>query len=58
MHWPLFDQPIAGVMWPASLEQLTLGGDFSQPIDEIMWPVSLQQLVLDAVFNRLINKAA
>ncbi|CAN0435400.1 unnamed protein product, partial [Ectocarpus fasciculatus] len=37
-------ESIMGVVWPASLQELSLGFNFNQPIAEFVWPASLQHL--------------
>ncbi len=38
-------RPIAGVVWPASLQELNLVGSFNQPIPGgVAWPASLREL--------------
>lgn len=39
-----FNQPIAGIVWPPSLQQF-FGCDFNQPISGVLWPASLQHLL-------------
>ena len=39
-----FNQPIADVAWPTSLQQLSFGHCFNQPIAGSAWPASLQHL--------------
>ncbi|CAM9343328.1 unnamed protein product, partial [Laminaria digitata] len=46
--WPA--QPIAEVVWPAFLEQLSFGSTCDQPIDGTAWPASLRKLSLGAYF--------
>lgn len=43
--WHRFNRAINGVVWPASLQRLSLGA-FNQPFDRVVWPASLQQLSL------------
>eukprot|EP00752_Nemacystus_decipiens_P017256 g15460.t1 len=38
------ESPITGVVWPASLQQLSFGRDFNHPIAGVAWPASLQRL--------------
>ena len=47
-----FDQPIAGVAWPASLKQLSFGHRFNQPILDASWPPSLERLALGLRFKQ------
>ncbi|CAN0464092.1 unnamed protein product, partial [Ectocarpus sp. 12 AP-2014] len=51
VSWPMrlqrlelgnFNQSIAGVVWPSSVQQLSLGSDFNQPLFGVVWPASLQ----------------
>ena len=49
-----FDQPISGVTWPASLQQLSFGEKLDQPIVGAVWPTSLQQLEFGYYFNQPI----
>ena len=53
-----FNQPIDGVVWPASLQKLLIdvGEEFDQPIDGVAWPASLHQLVLGEHFNQPIDR--
>jgi len=51
---PRFNQPIAGVVWPVSLRQLSLEGNFNPPIVGVVWPASLQQLSFGGPFNQPI----
>lgn len=37
-----FNQPVFGVLWPASLYQLFFGDDFAQQFAVVVWPASLQ----------------
>ncbi|CAM9479145.1 unnamed protein product [Pylaiella littoralis] len=46
-----FDQPIAGVVWPASLRQISFGQQFNQSICGVVWPTSLQQLSSDVILT-------
>lgn len=48
---PCFNQPIVGVTWPASLQQLTFGYSFNQPIAGVTWPSSLLQLTFGGGFD-------
>ncbi|CAN0352010.1 unnamed protein product [Ectocarpus fasciculatus] len=48
------DMPVANVVWPASLQQLTFGWGFNQPIVNVVWPASLQQLSFRREFNQPI----
>lgn len=50
-----FNQPIVGVVWPASLRQLLLRGIFDQPIEDVRWPPSLRELTFGLGFNQPIN---
>lgn len=36
-----FNQGIEGVVWPASLQQLSFGATFNQEIAGVVWPASL-----------------
>lgn len=38
-----FNQPITGVVWPASLQHLSFGERFNQPIARVVWPAGLKQ---------------
>ncbi|CAB1104348.1 unnamed protein product [Ectocarpus sp. CCAP 1310/34] len=48
----LFDQPIAGVVWPDTLEQLTFGLFLNQPIEWCTFPASLEELSFGAFFRQ------
>ncbi|CAN0050594.1 unnamed protein product [Pylaiella littoralis] len=52
-----FNQPIVGVVWPASLQQLSFGRFFNQPIVGVVWPASLQTLSFGKNFNQPIDAA-
>ena len=54
VKWEWNDQPIDGVVWPDSLQQLNFGNSFNQPIAEVVWPASLQQLSFGDRFNQPI----
>jgi len=64
-----FNQPIVGVMWPASLQQLSFGElcdrrplyrdlgmevCFNQPVIGVVWPASLQKLSFGDYFRQPI----
>lgn len=51
-----FDQPIVGVVWPASLKRLVLGGSFNQSIEGVSWPASVEQIVFAGTFNQPIER--
>jgi len=50
----VFVDPILGVMWLASLLQISFGYHFNQSIAEFAWPASLQLLTFDWEFNQPI----
>ncbi len=65
VHWPgrlqrlvlemESDDSIAGgVVWPVSLQQLSVGGRFNQSIAGVVWPASVQQLSFGDYFNQPI----
>lgn len=47
--------PMAGVLWPESLQNLTFGGDFNQSMEGAIFPGSLQQLTFGFCFNQSIE---
>ena len=52
------NQPIDGIVWPASLQHLSFGREFNQPIAEAVWPNSLQHLEFGGGFNQPIAGVA
>jgi len=50
-----FDAPVAGVVWPASVLQLSFKGNFNQPLVGAAWPASVLKLSLDGNFNQPIT---
>lgn len=40
----IFDQGLAGVIWPPGLEELNLGGRFNQPMESTAFPATLREL--------------
>ena len=42
----MFDRPITGVVWPASLLTLSFGKMFNQPIATVVRPASLEALTI------------
>ena len=51
----LFDHPIDGVVWPASLVKLTLSEHFNQPVHNVVWPASIRQLQFGYHFNQPVG---
>lgn len=49
----MFDQAIAGIMWPGSIRQLTFGEFFDQPLGVL--PKSLEELTFGRYFNQPIQ---
>ncbi|CAN0437804.1 unnamed protein product, partial [Ectocarpus fasciculatus] len=55
-----FEEPIAEINWPASLERLAFFGDgFNEPLPGVVssWP-SLRKLVLGYTFNQPIAQVS
>ncbi|CAN0202468.1 unnamed protein product [Scytosiphon promiscuus] len=50
-----FNRPIAGVVWPSSLQDLMFGDGFNQPIEGVTWPPSLLDLSFGADFDQPIG---
>ena len=53
-----FNQPIAGVVWPASLQRLSFGNRFNQPIAGVVGPASVQKISFRGEFNQPIAEAS
>ena len=49
-----FNQPIAGVVWPASLQHLSFGDLFNQPVLDASWPPSLERISFGTNFKQPI----
>ena len=52
-----FDDPITGLVWPASLLQLAFGNSFNQPIAEVVWPDSVNLLLFGDKFSKSISRS-
>ncbi|CAN0052029.1 unnamed protein product, partial [Ascophyllum nodosum] len=51
---PLMPEALNGVVWPASLLQLTFGAHFNLSIESVAWPGSLEYLKFGDAFNQPI----
>lgn len=49
-----FNIPLQDMVFPDTLQDIVLGGEFDQPIEGYKWPASLQHLTLGGYFNRPI----
>ena len=53
-----FDRPIAGVVWPASLQQPSVGRGFNRCIAGVVRTASLEELSLRGAFDEPVTKVA
>lgn len=52
------NQPLQGVSWPASLQDLHLPGAVGQPVAGVSWPASLRRLTIGSICSTLYPESA
>ena len=49
-----FNQPIADVIWPSTLETILFWDDFNQPIADVVWPPNIRTLMFGEAFDAAV----